>query len=304
MVSNGGRVRPAALRPGETLSVSAPASWVPGGVADAAVSRLEAAGWRVRVEASARGHEGFSGLSDRGRADEWNRLFADDDVRAILCARGGYGSAKMLPFLDFERLARHPKLVIGFSDATALLAALTERANLAVVHGPMASTLTEEKSTPETWERFLAGLADPFRPGPLGGALDPLSPGVAEGPLLGGNLAVLASLVGTPWALQGDGAVLFLEEVGEKSYRVDRMLWQLEASGLLARVQAVVFGQFVRCGADAGDPETDEVLAAWAARLGKPVCKGLAAGHGRDNLFLPLGLPVRLDADAGRLTLL
>lgn len=296
---------PPGLVPGDLIAVSAPASWLPEGLDGAIVPRLEAAGYRVRVEASCTRHRGFFAGTDEERAEELGRLFADRDVRAILCARGGYGAARILPFLDFALVRENPKLVIGFSDVTALHAALVERAGLAVVHGPMASTLTAEKSVPETWEAFLAGLASPWRKGdaaaPFGGGLAALSGGVAEGPLAGGNLTVLSSLAGTPWALRGEGAVLFLEEVGEKSYRIDRMMWQLEASGLFSRVAGVVFGQFTACGADAGDETTEAVLAAWARRIGKPAVKGLEAGHGKKNLFLPLGVPVRLDADRAEL---
>lgn len=292
---------PPGLLPGDLIAVSAPASWLPEGLAGAVVPRLEAAGFRVRIEPSCSRHRGFFAGTDEERAEELNRLFADREVRAILCARGGYGAARILPLLDFDLVRNNPKLVIGFSDITALHAALLEHAGLAVVHGPMASTLTEEKCVPETWNAFLAGLASPWRKGdaaaPFGNSLSALSGGVAEGPLVGGNLTVLASLVGTPWALQGNGAILFLEEVGEKSYRIDRMLWQLEASGLFSRIAGVVFGQFTACGADEGDDETDAVLASWAERIGKPAVKGLEAGHGKRNLFLPLGVPVRLDAD-------
>lgn len=293
------------LRPGDPIAVCAPASWVPGGVAESVAAFLEQAGYRVRLAPSCTRHEGFFAMPDEERAAELNRLFADDGVRAILCARGGYGSARLLPFLDFDLVRRHPKLFIGFSDITALHAALTQRAGLAVVHGPMAATLVEEKSAPETRDAFLAGLASPWRTGdlsaPFAGTLRSLCGGTAEGPLVGGNLSVLSSLAGTPWALRGDGAVLFLEEVGEKSYRIDRMMWQLEAGGLFSRIAGVVFGQFTACGADDGDGTTEEVLAAWAERIAKPAVAGLEAGHGRKNLFLPLGLPVRLDADGGRL---
>ncbi|MBQ7252966.1 MAG: LD-carboxypeptidase [Kiritimatiellae bacterium] len=298
-------VLPPGLAKGDVVAVCAPASWMPGGVDAAVVARLEAAGFRVRLAPSCTRHEGFFAMPDAERAEELLGLFADDGVKAILCARGGYGAARILSALDFDFIARHPKLVVGFSDITALHVALAERAGLAVVHGPMAATLTAEKSTPETWEAFLAGLADPWRTGdlaaPFGGKLETVAGGTAEGKLAGGNLSVLASLAGTPWALRGDGAVLLLEEVGEKSYRIDRMLWQLEASGLFDRIAGVVFGEFTACGADEGDEPTEAVLAAWAKRIGRPAVKGLPAGHGKDNLFLPLGVPVRLDATAGRL---
>ena len=226
-------------------------------------------------------------------------MFHDDDVKAIICLNGGYGSARILDKLDYDYIASHPKLVVGFSDVTALQSALWEKCRLVTANGPLMVTLGG--SDAYTAGQFFQGLTTDAWRGPLalpaGRKLTTVVPGQAEGPIVGGNLTVLTSLVGTPYALDGTGCILVLEDTGEDAYRIDRMLNQLWQSGLLSRVAAIAYGDFTDCPNDPGDFTTDQVLDYYAHLAGKPAIKGLPVGHTKDKAFVPYGVKVRLDAD-------
>lgn len=250
---------------------------------------------------------GFFAGTDAARAKDLNALFADDNVKAILCLNGGYGSGRILPLLDYDLIHQHPKLVIGFSDVTALQTALWQKAHLVTANGPLLVTLAG--SSPYTAKSFYQGLTKNDWSGPVvlpqGRKLSTLVPGTAAGRLVGGNLAVLTSLVGTPYELDGTGDILVLEEVSENSYRIDRMLNQLYQSGLLKRVSAIVYGDFTNCGHDPGDFTTPQVLEYYAHLVNKPVIMGLPVGHERDKVFLPYGIQARVEAgDDGRAALI
>lgn len=291
------RSRPAALRPGDTVGILAPGTH--GGMTDytKAIALIESLGYRVKLAPSVTDDNGYLAGTDEERAKDLNDFFRDDSVDAILCLRGGYGSARILPLLDYGEIAKHPKLFIGFSDVTALHAALGERSRLVTVHGPMISTFKGSGYTPYTLEWFAKGLAGEIPaalPMPPSETLRTVIPGTAEGPLVGGNLTVLASLCGTPYELKGDGAILLLEDTGEDPYRVDRMLNQLFQSGLLSRVSGILLGDFYSAAPRAGEFTVDEVLAHYCSLAGKPVIRNIPAGHGPNNLFLPLGVRVRI----------
>lgn len=245
------------------------------------------------------GNYGFFSGTDAERARDINALFHDDDVKAIICLNGGYGSARILDKLDYEYIASHPKLVVGFSDVTALQIALWEKCRLITANGPLMVTLGG--SDAYTAGQFFQGLTTDAWRGPLalpaGRKLTTVVPGQAEGPIVGGNLTVLTSLVGTPYALDGTGCILVLEDTGEDAYRIDRMLNQLRQSGLLSRVAAIAYGDFTDCPNDPGDFTTDQVLDYYAHLAGKPAIKGLPVGHTKDKAFVPYGVKVRLDAD-------
>ncbi len=298
------RQRGKRLQPGDCIGVLAPASrnW---GDADysGAVQLLESYGYRVKFSPYCMGGcEHFSG-TDEERAADINAFFQDDEVNAILCLKGGYGSARILDKLDYKAIAAHPKLFIGFSDITALHTVLGERCNMATVHGPMlVSFRTGGFANSYTEENFFQGLKSESPVGeipmPVGKRLETVVPGRAEGVITGGNLAVLSSLAGTPYELRGDGALLFIEETGEDPYRVDRMLRQLWLNGLLSRVNGILIGEF-RGGEDdldSGDYTTKDVLNYYARLSGKPVIRGIPAGHGAYNMFLPFGVQAVMNA--------
>jgi muramoyltetrapeptide carboxypeptidase len=264
---------------------------------------LAGMGFEVRVGKAVARRAGYLAGSDPERLADLQAMLDDPAVRAVFCARGGYGSQRIVPYLDWTGFAQAPKPVIGYSDATALLAAVVRHVGTAV-HGPMVATDMASGLSAPALERLRRILGDPgYR------WEDELPvcvrPGRARGPLAGGCLSVLASLVGTASAPDTRGTILFLEDVNEPPYRLDRLLLQLRQSGLLDGVAGVVFGTLERCAPESGTTPLDVVREHFAASP-YPVAAGLAAGHAAatsavTNLALPLGVRVELDADRGRL---
>ncbi len=241
--------------------------------------------YEVRVDDEVRAKAGYLAGDDARRLDELRR--------AIVCARGGYGATRLLEELEPVEVRRARKLLVGFSDITALHA-LWARAGVGSMHGPMVTWLGHaSEEARAAWVAALEGRTLHAR------GLERLVGGQAEGLLLGGNLAVLAALVGTPFAPPLRDAVLFLEDVGEAPYRVDRLLTQLRHAGWLHAVRGVVLGEFARCAPGVHGVSVQTVLAERLSGLGIPVVAGLAAGHGAVNHALPFGARVTLDADAG-----
>lgn len=259
-------------------------------------------GLRVRVSEYALSRDGILAGSDRRRAEELQAFFADPDIRAIFAARGGYGCGRILPLLDFSAIGLTPKPFIGFSDVTFLLNALVERAGLVAIHGPM---LAFEQEIQERHRRSFAHLRK-LLSGELAGfemeARTVVHPGSAQGRLAGGCLSIIAAMAGTPYFPDFDGKIVFLEEVGEKAYRIDRLLVQLRQSGALDRCAGIVFGAIQPVGADDSEARLiARFIAEQTAGLGIPVLFGIDAGHGTDNLALPLGVRARIDSDRRRL---
>jgi muramoyltetrapeptide carboxypeptidase len=259
-------------------------------------------------------HGYFAGTDDQRLAD-FNDALRDPDVAAVWCIRGGYGTTRILDRVDFEALVRRPKPVVGYSDITAILNAVTRRTGIVTFHAPMARASMPPFSRAH-FERVLATAAPAGRLGRLPEPPDVLLPrdnriatlrgGVAEGPLAGGNLTLLQCLIGTAHFPELDGAILFLEDVGEDLYRVDRMLAHLRMTGALDKLAGIAVGRFTdlkRAMAD-GALGFDEVLATYCLPLGIPVAYGFPIGHIDDQWTLPLGVRARLDADNGEMELL
>ncbi|MBQ7498521.1 MAG: LD-carboxypeptidase [Selenomonas sp.] len=296
-------VRGCALSPGDTIGVLAPASNTDVDELKNAVRYLEKLGYKVKLAPSCKAQYGYFAGTDSQRAADINHFFADDEVKAILCLRGGYGSSRVLDKLDYEAIRQHPKQFIGYSDVTALHIALGEKSRLSTVHGPMLTSFEDNTSQKAfTREIFAKGVSGSLYPGeiplPAGKSLQAISAGRAEGPVIGGNLTIVQSLIGTPYELQGEGAILFLEDVGEATYGIDRALQQLWQSGLLSRVNGVIVGDFTGADDDyeEGDFHLDEVLAYYARLSGKPWLKGVPAGHDKDNIYLPFGVRAVMEA--------
>jgi muramoyltetrapeptide carboxypeptidase len=255
---------------------------------------------RFREDIFAR-HEYLAG-DDTRRLAEWHEATSDPDARAVWCARGGYGAMRLLPRLEVARAFHPAKVVVGFSDITALHAVLNH-AGLVTVHGPVVTQLSRlDPASLDHLEGLLFGGAPPLADrraltpppgrGVVAGAV--IRPGMASGPILGGSLTVLSHLCGTPWQPRFAGAVLFLEDVAERPYRIDRMLTQLRLSGAMDRVAAICLGQFTNC----GDAELQglEVARRVAWELGVPAVEGVPAGHEDVNLALPFGSMVTVVA--------
>jgi muramoyltetrapeptide carboxypeptidase len=265
--------------------------------------RILEARYRVVHGAGLFARAGYLAGDDRRRAAELNRYLRDPAIRGLVCARGGYGLMRILPDLDAAALRARPKVIVGFSDVTALLAWARVRGGVRSVHGPVVTQLASLRAADH--ERLFALLEGAALPRPYVQRLRPVRGGRARGRLVGGNLEVLSRLVGTPYWPSLRGTILFLEEVGERPYRLDRTLTQLTLARTLAGVAGVVVGDLVGCQEPGRTgPGAQAVVAERLGRLGVPVCLGLPVGHGRRNLALPVGARAVLDADAGTLEVL
>lgn len=288
-------IAPAPLAPGKRIEVIAPASPFDAEALARGVERLRAR-YDVHHAPDILDRAGHFAGSDERRATEVVRAIEDDAVHAIVAARGGYGATRILDRIAPELVARHPKLLVGFSDVTALHA-VWARAGVRSLHATMAAMLGNvTEPLFDRWVRTVEGaLPEPAR------GLEAIAGGRARGPFLGGNLAVLTALLGTPHALPLDGAILFLEDTDERPYRVDRMLTTWRHAGALVRVAGIALGTFTRCDAGADGVSVAQVLAERLGDLGVPVVAGVPAGHVDDNRELPLGSIATLDGDAATL---
>ncbi len=309
-------VRPPRLDRGSRVALVAPAGPL---LEEDDIARAEALCRALDYEpvlgAHVRGHFGYFSGTDDERLADLNAAFRDPGIDAIWCIRGGYGMTRILDGVDFEALARRPRPILGYSDITALLAGVVRRAGMVAFHAPTARS----QMPAFTRRHFAKVLTVPEPPGvlePLPIPSDVLVPradrvvamrgGRAEGPLIGGNLTLLQCLIGTPYFPDLDGALLFLEDVNEDLYRIDRMLAHLRAVDALARLRGVLVGRFTRLKRHIEDGAfgVDQVLAHYFGPLGVPVLHGLPIGHIDDQWTLPLGVRARMDADAGTVELL
>lgn len=308
-------VKPPPLQKGDTIALVAPAGAAPASQIEAASANIEKRGFKVRLAQGLDARRGYLAGHDKSRAAALNAAIRDPEVKAILCLRGGYGSPRILDQLDYEALKRQPKIIIGYSDITALLLAVREKSGLVAFHGPMGREWSLGKGiSPYAekyfWDAFAAGspLFSNWGGERPAGMKSPTAivEGSAEGRLTGGNLSLISSLMGTPYEIDTRGGILFLEEVQEKPFRIDRMLNQLRLAGKLKEAAGILLGAFTGC--DAQDPEGDlslsEVFLDYFASLGVPVLTDFPAGHVADQATLPMGVLVRLDATAKTLTLL
>jgi muramoyltetrapeptide carboxypeptidase len=295
---------PVALRPGDRVAVPAPAGPILPEVARAGLDLL-AQRYEVVVDDAIFERTGFLAGSDERRADELNRYLADPDIRAIIPARGGYGVMRILEMLDPGALHRDPKPIMGFSDVTALSAWCARTAQVRPIHGPMVQQLPRLPAEDLAW--MFRMLEDPSPPGPIPAALTRTGDrggGTLEGRLVGGNLEILTRLLGTPWQLDLGAAILLFEDVGERPYRIDRMLTQLELAGQLESVRAAAIGELLRCEeADGSPPSAHEVVEERLAAFEIPAVTGLPVGHGDRNLALPIGGKCAVDLTEGKLIL-
>jgi muramoyltetrapeptide carboxypeptidase len=300
-------IRPPALKPGARVALVAPAGPLGEGAIGRAVERVRRWGFEPVVGPNAHRRHGYLSAPDEHRADDFNAALRDDSVDAVWCLRGGYGVMRILDEIDWRALARHPRPVIGFSDNTALHLAI-QRLGIVSFHGPHPAT---QEITEFSAAGVLRALTVPepagVLPFPAGAPpVETIAPGAAEGRLVGGNLALVAATLGTPYAIRAEGAILFLEEVGEAAYRIDRLLTQLRLAGVLDRVAGIALGGFTEVPENGnGDvPEVADVLRDRLGGLGIPVAHGFPFGHVDDNWTLPEGVRARLDAGAGTLELL
>ncbi len=297
---------PPPVRPGDRVGVAALSGKVDPARLEAGLEALAAHGFEPVQAANLRSRCGLFAGSDEERLTAFHELAADPSLSAIVFARGGSGILRVLPEIDWQLLGRWPRAYVGYSDLTPFLMQVVARLGIVAFHGPMVAADFARGLSGEELESFVSVLGGEF-PASLPASCQDAGDETVEGPLLGGCLTMLAATLGTPYACDLEGAILFLEEVGEPLYRFDRMLTHLRLSGSLASLKAVVAGHLEGEGGDPQLAASSEVLLDQlrreARRFPWPLAWGLPAGHDRPNLTLPLGVMARLDPIAGRLTI-
>ena len=298
--------KPKALALGDTIALVAPSGRVsdPERVERSAAA-LDELGFAVRVYPSCRSGYGYLSGTDEERASDINAAFGDDAIDGIVCLKGGYGGPRILDRLDYGLIAAHPKAFVGYSDITAIHLALLAKCSLATFHGPMPSSDMLPEFDAFSRESWLASLCSTEALGRLPlpkGTEAPraLVPGRARGELVGGNLSLLAATMGSPYQVRADGRILFIEDIDEAPYRVDRMLTCLRLAGVLDECAGVLLGNWNNCEGDRSKPGLGlgEVFRDTLCACGKPVLMGYPAGHCSPTLTLPLGALVELDAES------
>jgi len=300
--------KPPPLQSGDTIAVIAPASAPrPSQDVAAGIDHLAALGYKVEQSRATYVPHGYLAGTDITRLDELNGFLRRPDVKALFCVRGGYGVLRLLPHLDYEAARQHPKLLVGYSDITALHCAMYQQAGWAGLSGPMVAV--EWGDIDSASEHLFWGLVQGASPQPLlgpgGEPLRPMRPGSAEGVLLGGNLTLLTRLIGTPYLPDLEGALLFIEEVGEQPYRLDGLLAHLKLAGLLGRLGGLIIGGLTDWEPDHDRPTLtpEQVLEDYLHDASYPVATGLVYGHFPIKNTLPFGVRARLDVDEKTATL-
>jgi muramoyltetrapeptide carboxypeptidase len=310
-----GVLKPRRLAAGATVGLVSPAGvvWTADELAIVQES-LAAMGLRTKVGAHALDRYGYLAGRDADRASDVNAMFADDAVDAILCARGGWGCNRILPLLDYAAIARHPKILVGYSDITSLLNAVHARTGLVTFHGPVGASAWNAFSL-DFFRRVLfqgeaVVMENPHVKGDnltvVQDRIQTITPGRAQGRLLGGNLTVLSAMLGSAYLPDWTGCILFLEDTNEDIYRIDRMLTQLSLAGVLGRAAGVVFGKCTKCGPGEshGSLTLEEVQADHLKPLKVPAFTGSMIGHIDNKFTVPVGARAEIDAGRGTITLL
>ena len=293
-------LKPAALQPGDRIGIVAPASNVDAAHLKAGIDALEKMGYVPLHQPGVLDQDLYFAGTTHRRIREFHEMFKRDDIKAVLCARGGYGANYLLPHLDLDLIRRHPKIFIGYSDVTCLLTYLHDATGLVTFHGPMVAkdfALTEAPGIDtSSWHAALGGNPQWEVASHAVFGFNPLIAGEGEGVLYGGCLSILVASLGTPYEVKTEGKLLFLEDIAAKPYQVDRMLMQLKLAGKLKDVSGIVFGEMMHCVQSPDQVYTlQEVVYRILEDLQVPVAYGLRSGHvSRENITLPFGVRARL----------
>jgi len=306
--------KPPRLNYGDTLGIIAPASAPPDPKAiDRSVEVLERLGFKPKLAPRVRKRWGFLAGSDRDRAGDLMKMFTDPKVDGIICVRGGYGTARLLPLLDYGAIRKNPKVFIGYSDITSLHCAFLKKCGLVSFHGPMLNSDFIKKDLPDfTLQSFLRALMEPVAPGSVSQGYKKktvkiLRGGKVSGSLLGGNLSILCTTLGTAWQPSFKGVILFLEDLAEEPFRFDRMLTHLLNAGVLQQVAGVAVGINANCGGPTAKKSKEyrqtmeDVMRDRLLPLKIPIVTGLPFGHIPLNATLPIGVRAKLDGVNGDL---
>ncbi len=311
------RAKPPRLHPGDVIGLIEPATASDEPFDLQLVEEtVRAMGLVPKRGAHVGGRFGYLSASDKDRAADVNAMFADKDVKAIFAVRGGWGCARLLPYLDYPMIRANPKFILGYSDITALHMAMAAKGCALTIHGPTGGSAWGKQSV-ESFKAIAFDGATPTYANPVAAEdrlvqrkfrIQTIRGGKATGPLLGGNLTVLTALVGTPYLPDFTGAILFLEDVEEAEYRIDRMLTQLDQAGITRKLAGVVFGQCTTCtkvsGGIYGGFTVSDILSQHFGALGIPAFQGSFFGHIADQFTLPEGAMAEIDADAGTIRML
>lgn len=304
-------IKPKGLKIGDTLGVVAPASPTTKEKVQLAQEKLTEMGFKVIMGESCYSNYGYLAGSDELRAEDLNSMFENKEVDGIICLRGGYGTPRILDLLDYDLIKNNPKVFIGYSDITALHIAFNQLSNLVTFHGPMvASDIIGQFSEFSKKSLYNAILEDEFEPylkDPLDKVIT-INGGVAEGPIIGGNLSLITSTIGTPYEIDTREKILFIEEIGEEPYKIDRMLTQLKLSKKLEDSIGIILGDFNNCVPESSEYDDsltlEQVIDSIIKPLGKPTIYNFKAGHCEPVVTIPFGVRARMNADNKELTLL
>lgn len=301
------KIKPQKLCKGDLIGIISPAS-APDDLSriEKGAAYLERLGYRVEIGKNARKNRGYLAGGDQERLEDLHYMFSKTEVKAIICTRGGYGSPRLLDSIDYNLIKKNPKLFVGYSDITALQMAFLKKAGLVSFAGPMAAVDFWNEVSPFTEEMFWSLVTSEKKYGkvrnPNGEKVDLLRGGSAEGELIGGNLALFTSLLGTPYMPDVKGKILLIEEISEAPYRIDRMLNQLKLAGVFKQISAVILGCFTDCSEPDPYKKTlslNEIIDDFLGTLDMPVVYNYKHGHIKDNITAPFGIVHKVDADKG-----
>jgi len=300
------RVKPPALKPGDVVGIVAPASDIKRELLEAGCEALRTLGYKPFYFDSILQRDLYFAGSHERRAHELQAMFERDDVRAIICARGGYGSNYLLQALDLRKIASRPKIFVGYSDITTVLTYFADAGGFVTFHGPMVTKDFSHNDGVDlaSWQAALGGQSEwKLEVGTKDG-VTPVIQGSAEGVLYGGCLSMLVASLGTPYEVQTEGTILFIEDIATKPYQIDRMLMQLKLAGKLADVRGIIFGEMVDCVQKEQAYTLQEVISRLLQHLNVPIAYGLRSGHvSKSNITLPIGIRAAMQVTNEGLTL-
>ncbi len=301
-------IKPKRLKRGHILGIVAPASPTSKEKIEKACEKLSQMGFRVVVGKNCHSQYGYLTAEDKLRAEELNSMFTNKDIDGIICLRGGYGTPRILDLLDYELIKNNPKVFVGYSDITSLHIALNKYADLVTFHGPMAASDIAGDFSDFSRDSLLNAISsDEFNPIIRNATeeIKTINGGIAVGQIIGGNLSLLTSTLGTPYEIDTKGKILFIEEIGENTYKIDRMLTQLRLAKKLEEAEGIILGNFNNClPSDQGDFSLEEVFEQIIKPLNKPTIYNLQAGHCDPAITIPFGVKARLDATKQEITIL
>lgn len=295
------RLRPAALRPGDTVGIIAPAGAIEADALGSGCAWLLSRGYQPFYLPSILDRDLYFAGSTTRRLDEFHQMFERPEVKAIICARGGYGCNYLLPEIDLALVQANPKIFCGCSDVTTLLTYLCDATGMVTFHGPMLNVDVRRDGVDEQSWMAAMTLGEAYQREFSGDEVETLVPGTAEGMLYGGCLSLLCASLGTPYEIETRGTILFLEDLAEPAFRIDRMLMHLKLAGKFDGVRGVIFGEMLNCRPRGVEEYTlQQVVLRVLGDLGVPVAYGLKSGHvTRDNFTLPLGVAAQITAGVG-----